>query len=160
MFRKQQEMTTTDGITKKPPSLPKTKKPNTPMNLMTMFEKQRAASTSQEQKEEVPPGVDPLHVIVSNAPVGAGHIFQRSPFAEETVSAGAAAPMQQGSQSSQTSSSVDNEYLCVVCEDAKKQVIILPCRHMVLCAKCANFDVIKECPMCRGKVEDSMNVYW
>ncbi|KAL7487421.1 hypothetical protein ACHAW6_013022 [Cyclotella cf. meneghiniana] len=50
--------------------------------------------------------------------------------------------------------------LCIVCEDAKKKIMILPCKHMCLCEKCANFDVIKDCPMCRTKVEDSSEVFW
>ncbi|KAL3787637.1 hypothetical protein HJC23_011785 [Cyclotella cryptica] len=50
--------------------------------------------------------------------------------------------------------------LCVVCEDAKKKIMILPCKHMCLCEKCADFNKIKDCPMCRTKVEGSTDVYW
>jgi hypothetical protein len=184
MFRKQQEMattTTTNEGVKKPPIQPTTKKPNTPMNLMTMFERQRAASSSQEEPSaEAPPSEDPevtagddtskvnpsSSTATATATATASHVFKRSPFAdplpaEEPLQATVAIPNQQGmQQSSQASNMTDDEHLCVVCEDAKKQVIILPCRHMCLCPKCANFDVIKECPMCRQKVEDSMNVYW
>ena len=181
MFRKQQEMATTNEGVKKPPIQPTTKKPNTPMNLMTMFERQRAASSSQEEPSaEAPPSEDPevtagddtskvnpsssTATVTATATATASHVFKRSPFADplpaEPLQANVAIPNQQGMQSSQASNMTDDEHLCVVCEDAKKQVIILPCRHMCLCPKCANFDVIKECPMCRQKVEDSMNVYW
>lgn len=50
--------------------------------------------------------------------------------------------------------------LCVACEDAKKKIMILPCKHMCLCEGCADFNIIKYCPMCRTKVEGSIDVYW
>ena len=168
MFQKQRETAPTNEGAKKPPSIPKTKKTNTPRNLMTMFEKQREASLSQEPPtKESSPGED-QSAMNSTAPIttepasaaASAHVFKRSPFAEETaVPAEGAAPVvapQQGSQSS----TIDDEHLCVVCEDAKKQVMILPCKHMCLCTSCADFDKIKECPMCRAKVEGSINVYW
>ncbi len=165
MFQKQRETASTNEGARKPPSIPQTKKTNTPRNLMTMFEKQREASLSQEPPTEESPGEDESAMNVTApdtaAPVPvATHVFKRSPFAEETAApAGGAVPVVVPQQGSQLSAS-DDEHLCVVCEDAKKQVIILPCRHMCLCSNCANFDKIKECPMCRAKVEDSMTVYW
>ncbi|KAL3823057.1 hypothetical protein ACHAXA_011109 [Cyclostephanos tholiformis] len=57
----------------------------------------------------------------------------------------------------------EEENLCIVCEDSKKQVILLPCKHMCLCKNCASEhipDTLTECPMCRAKIEDSMEVYW
>ena len=166
MFQKQRETTSTNEGARKPPTVPKTKKTNTPRNLMTMFEKQREASLSQEQPTEEPPSEDEssLNATAPNesAPSAAStsHVFKRSPFAEEAAApAVGAVPVvapQQGTQSS----AIEEEHLCVVCEDAKKSVIILPCKHMCLCANCADFDRIKECPMCRAKVEDSMTVYW
>jgi len=57
----------------------------------------------------------------------------------------------------------DEERLCVVCEDGKKEVLLMPCKHMCLCKNCADiclFKTIKECPMCRATVKDSMQVFW
>ena len=57
----------------------------------------------------------------------------------------------------------EDERLCIVCEDAKKEVILLPCKHMCLCKKCAStclFKTLHECPMCRAMIGDSMEVYW
>jgi hypothetical protein len=57
----------------------------------------------------------------------------------------------------------DNENLCIVCEESKKQVILLPCKHICLCKKCAAgclFKTLNECPMCRAKIEDSLEVFW
>ena len=57
----------------------------------------------------------------------------------------------------------DEENLCVVCDDAKKQIILLPCKHMCLCKTCSAqclFITIKECPLCRTEIKDSMEVFW
>jgi len=159
MFRKQRETATTNVGARKPPSIPKTTKTNTSRNLLTMFEKQREAALTQEPPIEESPCEDESE---DESPINATapHVFKRSPFAEEEASpAEGAVPVVAPQQGSQSSAS-DDEHLCVVCEDAKKQVIILPCRHMCLCSNCANFEKIKECPMCRAKVEDSMTVYW
>eukprot|EP00804_Cyclotella_cryptica_P007195 CCRYP_009729-RA/>CCRYP_009729-RA protein AED:0.21 eAED:0.21 QI:131/1/1/1/0.87/0.77/9/1400/1710 len=99
--------------------------------------------------------------------------FKRSPFAKYMYSPqqGGTSPSAFHEQAalagiSSTSNGHDvaqditsDEHLCVICEDAKKQVVILPCRHMCLCQGCADFDKIKECPMCRTKVEGSMVVF-
>ncbi len=172
MFQKQRETNPSKEGAKKPPIVPKTKKVNTPRNLVTMFEKQRAASLSQEPCTEEPPVEDEpaTNATETNAVTAtttaqsepaATHVFKKSPFAAEEVAAPVegAVPVIASREGTQ-SSAIDEEHLCVVCEDAKKSIIILPCKHMCLCANCANFDRIKECPMCRAKVEDSMPVYW
>jgi hypothetical protein len=56
-----------------------------------------------------------------------------------------------------------DERLCILCEDAKKVVVLLPCKHMTLCTKCAStclFKTLHECPMCRVQIKDSMEIYW
>jgi hypothetical protein len=53
--------------------------------------------------------------------------------------------------------------LCIMCEDAKKEVLLFPCRHLCLCKVCAStclFKTLHECPMCRKTIVDSMEVYW
>ena len=176
MFQKQREPAPTEEGKKKPPVITKSKKANTPKNLITMFEKQRKASLSQDAPiEESKVEDESENTTTANnksAPAATTtKVFQASPFEEETNTpseeaapvdvsqqqvAAAAAPPQQGSQLS----AIDEEHLCVICEDARKQVMILPCRHMCLCTKCADSHQIKECPLCRGKVESSMTVYW
>jgi hypothetical protein len=51
--------------------------------------------------------------------------------------------------------------LCVVCQDRKKCVIVLPCRHLCLCVECCI--VIRgglgTCPMCRQVVRRTMKIY-
>ncbi|XP_062584265.1 cation channel sperm-associated protein 2-like [Saccostrea cucullata] len=55
--------------------------------------------------------------------------------------------------------------MCVVCQDNKKSVLILPCRHMCLCIECGNRIARARpltrriCPLCREKIRTIMNVY-
>nr|XP_022320061.1 uncharacterized protein LOC111122562 [Crassostrea virginica] len=55
--------------------------------------------------------------------------------------------------------------MCVVCQDNKKSVLILPCRHMCLCVDCGNRIARARpltrriCPLCREKIRTIMNVY-
>ena len=55
--------------------------------------------------------------------------------------------------------------MCVVCQDAHKSVLILPCKHMCLCVACANqivrshFPERRICPLCRTRIERVMDVY-
>ncbi len=51
---------------------------------------------------------------------------------------------------------------CVVCQDAAKTVLILPCRHLCCCKDC--FDRIMattqpSCPVCRGSISTSLDVF-
>jgi hypothetical protein len=51
--------------------------------------------------------------------------------------------------------------LCIVCQDRRKCVIILPCRHLCLCTECCT--VIQRelgtCPICRRDVRRTMKIY-
>ncbi|KAL7551056.1 hypothetical protein ACHAWF_014257 [Thalassiosira exigua] len=67
------------------------------------------------------------------------------------------------SQSQVCTSAEQEESLCVVCEDGKKEIMLMPCLHMCLCRNCCDsflFKTIKECPMCRAKITSSTPVYW
>jgi hypothetical protein len=60
-------------------------------------------------------------------------------------------------------SSEQDVTLCIVCEDSKKVIVLLPCKHVCLCKMCAStylFKTLHECPMCRETIDDSMEVYW
>ncbi|KAK1746283.1 hypothetical protein QTG54_002890 [Skeletonema marinoi] len=164
------------SIANKQPSVPSRASSTSNNTLQAMFQKQRETTSTNEEaargiaksrtadRRASSDDESSLNAAAPNetAPAAAStaHVFKRSPFAEEAAApAEGAVPVvapQQGTQSS----AIEEEHLCVVCEDAKKSVIIMPCKHMCLCANCADFDRIKECPMCRAKVEDSMTVYW
>lgn len=51
--------------------------------------------------------------------------------------------------------------LCVVCQDQKKCVILLPCRHYCLCQICMQRVVETDpvCPICRQYVLDHLRIY-
>jgi hypothetical protein len=44
------------------------------------------------------------------------------------------------------------ETLCVVCMDAPKNRVVLPCMHMCVCEACAQL-LRNRCPVCRGPIE-------
>ena len=43
---------------------------------------------------------------------------------------------------------------CVVCFSAERNVLLLPCKHLVLCSACAS--KVSACPMCRTAVQDTV----
>ena len=54
------------------------------------------------------------------------------------------------------------ETMCVVCFDAPKDHIIVPCGHQCVCARCAE-QLTKTrtpmCPVCRGPIQQTMKVF-
>jgi hypothetical protein len=54
------------------------------------------------------------------------------------------------------------ETMCVVCFDAPKEYIIVPCGHICVCARCAE-QLTKTrtpmCPVCRGPIRETMKVF-
>ena len=113
--------------------------------------------------------------------------FKRSPFSDEpcteadTDAAANASRVAIGNQESQpaalqsvagsqdqtpaavgSQAGPSNVDQCVICEDEKKSVMLLPCKHMCLCRQCATtcLDKLKTCPICRRDIEDSMEVFW
>jgi hypothetical protein len=51
--------------------------------------------------------------------------------------------------------------LCIVCQDRKRCVIILPCRHLCLCTQCCSI-IEREhgsCPVCRQDIRRTMKIY-
>ncbi|KAG5178178.1 hypothetical protein JKP88DRAFT_225620 [Tribonema minus] len=46
---------------------------------------------------------------------------------------------------------------CVVCMDNPRDVLLMPCAHMVLCRECAVN--LRDCPTCRTKIRQQVQVY-
>jgi hypothetical protein len=46
---------------------------------------------------------------------------------------------------------------CKICFERPMNMVILPCRHFCACEKCVSS--LKECLICRGKIEDTMKVF-
>ena len=56
----------------------------------------------------------------------------------------------------------DEENMCVVCFDAPKDHIIVPCGHQCVCASCAEQLTntrTPTCPVCRGPIRETMKVF-
>ena len=54
------------------------------------------------------------------------------------------------------------ETQCVVCFDAPKDHLVLPCKHLCVCEACAE-QLTKTrtpmCPVCRGPIRETMKVF-
>jgi hypothetical protein len=48
---------------------------------------------------------------------------------------------------------------CRVCFDRKKDHVLVPCGHLILCAHCAPVFVDKGCPLCRKTVRQVLKIY-
>jgi len=48
--------------------------------------------------------------------------------------------------------------LCVVCMDAKRDMVCLPCGHVCLCSVCSTLS--KSCPICRCEVSQTLKVFF
>ena len=47
--------------------------------------------------------------------------------------------------------------LCVICMDAPKCVVLMPCKHYCLCEGCSG--LVQQCPVCRRKIIHSMKIF-
>ena len=47
---------------------------------------------------------------------------------------------------------------CIICLDAKKTVVMIPCKHKCLCSSCSKTNDIKECPICRVEVLHALDL--
>lgn len=61
------------------------------------------------------------------------------------------------------SEEIKEEYLCVICQRNKKDIILLPCNHYIICRECEenNYNITQErkCPICRNEYFDKMLLY-
>ena len=48
--------------------------------------------------------------------------------------------------------SLEDYELCIVCVCAPRNVVLVPCGHLVLCSVCCSS--LKHCPVCRAAIED------
>ena len=50
-----------------------------------------------------------------------------------------------------------HERLCVICLTKDKNVLFLPCAHLAACLECS-FNM-RNCPMCRSKIQATVRTY-
>lgn len=48
---------------------------------------------------------------------------------------------------------------CVVCMDAPKTVLLLPCRHLCVCSGCSQRQELTNCPICRLNISSKIDTY-
>jgi len=51
-----------------------------------------------------------------------------------------------------------NDTICIICLDKKRDTLILECGHIVSCSTCSSF--LKICPVCRGKITRVVKAYF
>ena len=53
----------------------------------------------------------------------------------------------------------DESKLCVICMEGKKDVLVMPCRHLCLCKACSSNTALTECPICRTAIVSTIAVF-
>jgi len=51
----------------------------------------------------------------------------------------------------------DDANNCVICLSCKKNVLLLPCKHLCICTSCS--PKATDCPLCRTKIENRTTVF-
>ena len=49
--------------------------------------------------------------------------------------------------------------LCVVCCEKEKSELLLPCKHLCVCEDCAQDRRLKQCPLCRMEIEETVSIF-
>lgn len=50
-----------------------------------------------------------------------------------------------------------DKFLCIVCQDLKREVILRRCNHYCLCHECSR--ALRECPICKGRIRNTEKIY-
>lgn len=57
----------------------------------------------------------------------------------------------------------NDSYLCVICWNDRKTVVLLPCKHLCVCKSCSrklwNSIQNETCPICRNNVDNLLEVF-
>ena len=48
--------------------------------------------------------------------------------------------------------------VCIICMEFQRNIMFSPCNHLICCEKCANENVKDECPECKKKIEDKIDI--
>jgi hypothetical protein len=100
------------------------------------------------------PEISPKENAATSAPESSPQALVNAPVVVEEVAA----------QESEAMVMVDDQSVeCVICLTNKKNILLLPCKHLCLCSECANNQEpsqrIAECPLCRKIITDKVSVF-
>jgi Zinc finger, C3HC4 type (RING finger) len=49
---------------------------------------------------------------------------------------------------------------CIICQKNKREVLMIPCRHLSICRQCSNeFQSLRDCPLCQERISDRMFLF-
>ena len=54
---------------------------------------------------------------------------------------------------------LEDARLCKVCMEAEICFVFIPCGHFCTCENCAVNGNLKDCPICRKKIENRIKIY-
>ena len=54
---------------------------------------------------------------------------------------------------------VSDKVLCIVCQEKDREVVILSCKHLCMCLRCANKTKKSKCPICRQPIKGYITFY-
>ena len=49
--------------------------------------------------------------------------------------------------------------MCVICQEERKSVLLMPCRHLCCCRDCSRREELTRCPLCRNHISQKIDVY-
>lgn len=55
------------------------------------------------------------------------------------------------------SEAADDDMICVICQEAAKKILFLPCKHICTCKACSS--TLEKCPICRVRAKKKVEVY-
>ena len=49
--------------------------------------------------------------------------------------------------------------MCVICQEERKSVLLMPCRHLCCCKDCSRRSELIQCPLCRNAITQKIDVF-
>mmetsp|Transcript_22187 Transcript_22187/g.32659 ORF Transcript_22187/g.32659 Transcript_22187/m.32659 type:complete len:154 (-) Transcript_22187:540-1001(-) len=53
----------------------------------------------------------------------------------------------------------EDKRCCVICQTEPKTILLMPCRHLCVCAECGRRPELDRCPLCREIVRQKISVF-
>ena len=48
---------------------------------------------------------------------------------------------------------------CIICMDAERAVVFMPCAHLVTCQQCGSRPQMHHCPLCSRQIEQRLSIF-